>query len=137
MAKSKDDTTKTTTGGPPGFGNPPIPQKRPSAMRPEVFAEASEIMFGNMWRAEVGRRVGLERSTVSKLATGARVINEDTARDLHDCLINKIEVIAMIAEEEDWPLSDDPRTQEGIAKIMEGVEMMREAAQSDMGEIES
>lgn len=112
-----------------GYGNPPARTGfGEHAMRPALFMEAGEAMFGHFWRSEVARRLGTDKSMLTLLSKGDRTISHRHAQDMHDLVMDRIEVLITLNEEEDWPHHADPESQAAVAKVKEGLAEMRAAA---------
>lgn len=129
MAEAEETQELSVTGKPIGKYNPPVRKKQDSAMRAEVFEEIGATLYGSGWRADLARAFGCSKSLITRVTNGERTLTIDLANDMSELVRNKIQVLGLFLDEDDFPNSDSAEVKEASKKIKEAIELLRQARQ--------
>jgi DNA-binding XRE family transcriptional regulator len=60
-------------------------------LSPPDLADIGQLLYGNLWKTELARQLGVSRQTVIRWAGGTRPVPEDIAADIHQLVREKHE----------------------------------------------
>lgn len=138
MAVHSEAQTSTPPGTPRGAGSP-----RPGGtfqaraggaevLTPEELQQIGETLGSRIhWQADVARQVDYSKYAMTRFLNGSRNINPLLAQLLHGAMVEKIEAVAALFAIQGLPGACDSQTDQGLALITQGLELLRKAAKDD------